>query len=230
MARKILNRRILVADDAPVAAAERIRERLTPGFRLALSGGQTPLSVFSILTQTTGRVDWEGVELFWCDERCVPPDDSRSNYGAARAALLMPLGIASDKVHRIEGELPADVAARRYDALLRRIAPGGLDLLLLGVGEDGHTASLFPDCAALEERIALTAPCTAPDGTRRVSLTPPSFWAAKERLVLAFGPKKAEIVSLALSAQGPDLPIRRLASPTAAEWILDADSAAGLPT
>ncbi len=166
---------------------------------LALAGGTTPAGAYALL----GPSRWEGVELWFGDERCVGPDDPESNYRMALQTLLRHAPGAL--VHRIEGERGAEDAAERYDALLRaRLGEPVLDIALLGIGEDGHTASLFPGNPALAERelaaVAVhDAPKPPPD---RVSLTLPVLRAARACILLAAGEDKAAPLARVLA--GPD--------------------------
>src|SRR5437773_2575911 len=123
-------------------------------FSIALSGGSTPKKLYELLASTEFRdqIDWTKVEIFFGDERCVPPDHPESNYRMAREALLSKVPIPGDNVYRMCGEIDPEEAAKEYGLLLKeKFADGGLDLILLGMGDDGHTASLFPDTKAVEE-------------------------------------------------------------------------------
>jgi len=167
---------------------------------LALAGGTTPAGAYAQLRPSR----WDGVELWFGDERAVRPDDPQSNFAMVERSLLG--HAAGALVHRIEGERGAEEAAERYDALLRerlgeRVV---LDIVLLGIGEDGHTASLFPASAALAEReraaVAVHgAPKPPPD---RVSLTLPVLRAARACILLASGEGKAAALARVLA--GPD--------------------------
>jgi 6-phosphogluconolactonase len=137
--------------------------------------------------------------VWWADERCVPLDDERSNYRLAREALLNRLAVPPRAVHRILGELDPQEAARRYDEELRGVT---LDLVLLGIGADGHTASLFPNHGALEEEERLALAVERPD-VARVTLTPPPLRAARHIVFLVVGEDKAEAVGRAF-AEEPD--------------------------
>ena len=166
---------------------------------LALAGGTTPAGAYALLRLSR----WEGVELWFGDERCVGPQDPESNYRMAEQTLL---GHATGAlVHRIEGELGAQAAADRYDELLRdRLGEVVLDIVLLGIGEDGHTASLFPGNPALAEReraaVAVhDAPKPPPE---RVSLTLPVLQRARVCILLAGGEGKAAPLARVLA--GPD--------------------------
>lgn len=171
-------------------------------FTVALAGGSTPLRLYRLLARPPyrERVDWGRVEWFWGDERPVPPGHPESNYGAAREALLGPLGVPDARVHRIEAERSdRGAAACEYAAEIARVAgvdPGGyppaLDLVLLGMGADGHTASLFPWSPALWERRRWVVTQFVPAlGTDRVTLTPPILNRAREVRVLVAGADKA---------------------------------------
>jgi 6-phosphogluconolactonase len=159
----MLNPEIKVVADLPAMveeaagriAAEAIRainERQK--FSIALSGGNTPKPVYERLTREPYRsgIAWEKVQIFFGDERCVPPDSDQSNYRMAKEAMLSKLPIPESNVFRIRGEIDPNQAAVEYGQLLKQqFGEGGLDLILLGMGPDGHTASLFPDTEALNE-------------------------------------------------------------------------------
>ncbi|HKY33429.1 MAG TPA: 6-phosphogluconolactonase [Candidatus Polarisedimenticolia bacterium] len=205
-------------------------------FSAALSGGRTPRRLYELLSEDNHahQVVWPAVELFWSDERCVGPDHADSNYGAAREALLSKVPVAPAHVHRIRGEDPDPRrAAADYERELRSAFLGEprLDLVLLGMGEDGHTASLFPGSPLLEERVALAAAAADPAGTPRVTLTLPAINAARLVAVLVTGPGKAAMARRVLGARARDerLPIQRV-RPAAGQlvWILDADAASEL--
>ena len=160
-------------------------------FCVALSGGSTPRRMYEILAEAPrwARLEWDRVEFFWGDERAVPPDHPESNYGAAAAALLSKLDIAPERIHRILGELPdAEEAGVRYQAELARVfaapvdgLPPIFDLVLLGMGPDGHTASLFPYSQALTERRRwVVGHHVARLGKARITMTPPILNRAAE--------------------------------------------------
>lgn len=192
---------------------------------LALAGGSTPEPVYRDLSAMPA-VSWDRVEIFFGDERCVPPDHPESNFRMVREALLEPLGFSADRVHRMEAERDdRDGAAADY----ARILPPGLDLLLLGVGPDGHTASLFPGAPALGERVRLVVPVSSPAerGPARLTVTPPVLEAAARIVVLVRGPAKADAVARALEgAWDPRACPAQLARRGA--WLLDAASAGRL--
>jgi 6-phosphogluconolactonase len=183
--------------EAEILASIRARGRCA----LALAGGRTPEPVYRELAQAAD-VDWSRVSVFFGDERAVPPDDAESNYRMVRAALLSRVPIPAARVHRMEAErADRDLAAREYERLL----PAALDILVLGVGPDGHTASLFPGSAALDERRRLVVPVvgTKPPAERLTS-TPPVIDAAQRVAVLVTGADKAAVVARAL--EGPLAP------------------------
>ncbi len=159
------------------------------------------------------QLDWSGCTLWFGDERCVPPDDERSNYGMVRAALLDRLGDAAPEVHRIRGEEGPDQAAAMYEGELREPLGDGtpvLDLVLLGIGLDGHTASLFPNQDSLDERdrpVVGVPEAGQPPHVARVTLTLPAINAAREVIFLIKGADKAEPVGRAFGAEpSPETP------------------------
>ena len=200
---------------------------------VALSGGSTPKRLFQVLAERGRKfLPWERVELWWGDERCVPPDHPDSNYGMTRATLIDPLGLDPAKIHRIEGERDPDLAAQDYEhALVAALgSPPVFDLVLLGMGPDGHTASLFPGSPGLTEaqRFVIAnhvdSPLTKGPATR-ITVTFPVLNAAKHVRFLVAGADKAE--TLAAVFEGPKgvLPSQLVSSPDLA-WFVD-DAAAG---
>jgi 6-phosphogluconolactonase len=191
---------------------------------LALSGGRTPELTYRELVSASG-IDWKRVEIFFSDERAVAPDHADSNYRMVRAALLSRVPIPAAQVHRMEAErADRDAAAREYERLL----PRALDILLLGIGPDGHTASLFPGSAALDERQRLVLPVLgAKPPAERMTITPPVIEAARKVAVLASGEDKAAMVARAL--EGPLAP-KAVPAQLARRgtWFLDQAAAARL--
>lgn len=226
---------------ASAAAATQARGRFT----VALAGGSTPDALYALLATDAyaRRVDWTRVEVFWGDERCVPPDDPASNYGGARRRLLDRVRVPVANVHRIEGERDAAQAAAAYERVLRatfatplgppRTEPGTcFDLVLLGLGDDGHTASLFPDTAAVRESerwVVAHAVDAAPSW--RITLTPPVLNAAAGVLFLVAGREKARALRRVLEGpHAPDeLPAQAIA-PRAGRlrWMVDTAAASEL--
>jgi 6-phosphogluconolactonase len=183
-------------------------------FTLALAGGSTPKAAYALLGTSPLResVDWSRVRFFFGDERCVPPADDQSNYKMARESLLDVLRIAPSAVFRMRGEDEPAAAARDYAAILRReLAFEGevpiLDLVMLGMGPDGHTASLFPGTDPFEDDALLVkAPYVAKFSSYRISLTPRVLTSARAVVVATEGEAKAE--ALAAVLDGPYDPLR----------------------
>jgi 6-phosphogluconolactonase len=188
------------------AAAEAIAAR--GRFRIALAGGSTPRALYPRLVQ---GIDWARTQVFFGDERAVPPGDPQSNYRMARETLLDPARVPPANVVRWRGEDPdLDAAARDYQAALTGGAPAPwLDLALLGLGPDGHTASLFPGTSALaeEDRLAVALD-VAEMGTRRLTLTYPALCGARDVCFLVTGPDKAP--ALASVVEAGHLPAARI--------------------
>jgi 6-phosphogluconolactonase len=202
------------ADALADAVAEHIVQRarraiLASGrFTLALSGGSTPRAAYVRLARDdlARRIDWEKVHILWGDERCVPPDDPRSNYRMARESLLDRVPIPPRQIHRIRGEDFPEEAAAEYERELRELrSHGSLSLVLLGLGEDGHTASLFPGQPVMHERRRWVLATPAPDGTMwRVTLTPPLINQARNITFVVSGETKAARLQQVL--EGPCTP------------------------
>jgi 6-phosphogluconolactonase len=183
------------------AAGELLAETAREGGHIALSGGTTPGTAH----ETSARLepDWSKAEIWWGDERCVPPDDDRSNFGMAKRTLLDRLQRPPSRVHRIRGELDPEQAADEYAGAVRGVR---FALNLLGVGPDGHTASLFPHAPGLKERdrLAVAAEPGLDPRVPRVTLTPPALENADVVLYLVAGEAKAEAVARAFG--GPPSP------------------------
>jgi 6-phosphogluconolactonase len=202
-------------------------------FALALSGGSTPVRLYSLLGAPPYRdvIDWSSLHLFWADERCVPPDHPSSNFKLVRDALLSKVALPEGNIHRIIGEAGPERAAREYDEELRAFfgpAPFPVfDLILLGAGEDGHTASLFPGSPALLERTRLAAPVhfDAPK-LSRVTLTLPVLTNAAQVIFLVAGREKAAIVHEILEDGNPKLCPAGLVQPARGRvtWMLGRDA------
>ncbi len=216
-------------------------------FVVALSGGSTPQRLYRLLATDpyASRVDWSRVDVFWGDERCVAPDDPASNYRMARETLLARVPIPAGNVHRIHGEDEPAAAATAYERELReifatadgppRLVPGSrFDLVLLGMGADGHTASLFPGTTALREPARWVRAVSAAEGsTVRVTLTPAVINAAAEVVFLISG--RAKAATLRRVREGPyqpDVLPAQIIAPRAGRlrWLADADAAADLAT
>lgn len=191
---------------------------------LSLAGGATPRGGYQRLGSLQG-LPWERVEVYFGDERAVPPHHPESNYHMAWEALLSRVPVSRERVHRMEAEDPdLEAAARRYEEAL----PEALEILVLGIGEDGHTASLFPGGDPVRESLRRVVPSRGPRPPReRLTITPPVLLAAREILVLARGGGKADAVRRAL--EGPLDPHRCPAQlARRGTWILDEGAAGGL--
>lgn len=211
--------------------------------RIAISGGATPKAAFKLLADPhqpwRWRMPWDKIDLFWVDERCVPPDDSESNYRMTREALLDHVPLSSAQIHRIEGELDPEAAAARCESQLRssfRLEGAEyprFDLVALGLGEDGHTASLFPRTQALHEITRLAVANRVPQlDAWRVTLTWPVINHARSVFFLIAGDEKAEILRDVLTGPlDPDTLPSQLIWPSSGilTLILDKAAAALLP-
>jgi 6-phosphogluconolactonase len=207
-------------------------------FRIALSGGSTPRLLYQALASPEYRehIEWRRVELFWGDERFVPHSDERSNYRMVRETLLAHAPVLIDHVHPIPAEGNPEDAAQRYEATLKSIygadvlAPSRplFHLVLLGLGEDGHTASLFPNDAVLKERAHWVA-AVENRAEPRITLTCPAIRSSSAVAFLVVGGEKAEIVRR-VQAGDPSLPAARVRSEGEIVWFLDKAAASQLPS
>jgi 6-phosphogluconolactonase len=208
---------------------------------LVLSGGSTPAGLYRLLAEdaTGADIPWPRVHIWFGDERCVPPEHPESNFRMARETLLDAVGLPGRNVHRMRGEAQDPRrAAAQYAAELADAAPGDgpwpvLDIVLLGVGADGHVASLFPGSENLAERAATVSAARISDVHGwRISLTLPVIEHARHVLVLAAGASKAEVIGRVLGPEpaGMDagLPAALVRGLPQAEWYLDAEAAAAL--
>jgi 6-phosphogluconolactonase len=219
-----------LAAAAAAAVAETLAERIAALGRasLGLSGGRTPVATYRALAAELLRssVDWKRVRIFFADERAVPPGDPESNFRLARETLIDALRVPPRNVHRMKGEYAElEAAVEEYEAHLTE----PLDTLVLGVGEDGHVASLFPGTPLVTEsvrRVALVSDSPKPPA-RRITLTARALAEARRVLVLATGAEKAEAVARALEGDVDprELPARLV---RARDWFLDRAAAAGL--
>jgi 6-phosphogluconolactonase len=224
----------VAADRVRVLAADAITAR--GRCRLALAGGSTPRALYAHLAATRD-VDWARIDIFFGDERAVPPDDPQSNFRMARETLFAPAGVPPENVRRMRGEDPdLDAAARDYEAALGSVDEAApLDLALLGLGADGHTASLFPGTTAPGERHRLCVAVEVPSlATRRLTLTTAVLQAARDVLFLVAGTDKAETLRAVLGptldfARWPSQAILRRARPRPALLFCDRAAAARLP-
>ncbi|HEY6489336.1 MAG: 6-phosphogluconolactonase [Terracidiphilus sp.] len=211
--------------------------------RIAISGGSTPKAAFALLADPgqpwRDRMPWNKLELFWVDERCVAPGDAESNYRMTREAMLDKVPLKAEQVHRIEGELDPQAAASRYESLLRnRFRLEGaetprFDLVQLGMGPDGHTASLFPHTEAIHEMSRLVTANHVPQkDTWRITLTWPVINNAGSVFFLIGGADKAQVLNEVMTGpQDPERLPSQLIRPSSGilTLILDQAAAALLP-
>ena len=228
--REVADRLVRLVSDHPEGSAP---------FRLALSGGSTPKGLYRVLASPryAERLPWDRVQVFFADERCVPPDHADSNYGLARTTLLDHLPRQPARVFRIqwdpsERECGSEKAAIRYDLRLQMELSGsgdGLDLALLGVGPDGHTASLFPGAKSLGDDSQMAIGASPPKGAKhpRVTLTLPFLRRCARVWFLVTGEAKAAIMGRILGEGEADLPAAMMeGGPGQVTWFLDRDAAA----
>lgn len=238
--------RVIVADgpaqsveEAARDIADTLRRRLArqPTVSIALSGGSTPGPLYARLAAAPYRhlIDWSRVRVFWCDERCVPPDDPASNYRLVAEALLRDLP-RMPEVYRMQGELPARLAARAYARELAAVLGGPtpwFDLVLLGMGGDGHVASLFPGTPELTAARTVVATRSPLPPHPRVSLSLRVINAAHEVVFLVHGEQKAGIVAAVLTDPEGDeargYPAARVRPQGRLSWFLDLAAAGRLP-
>ena len=224
-----------------LAAVERFVEYsnelrdMTERFSVALAGGNTPRQVYELLAteRFENRVEWPQTYFFFGDERCVPPEHPDSNYAMAYGALISRVPIPAKNVHRMIGEGDPNENARAYEAELRTFFAGltwpRFDLVLLGMGEDGHTASLFPDSAAFKEMSRwVVATRNEQSRQERITLTVPVFNHARRIMVLVTGKKKAQRLKEVLRPQpgSEQLPVQAITPIKGMlEWLVDAEAA-----
>ena len=216
------------ASEFAAKAAEAVEER--GRFAVVLAGGSTPKAAYELLARDfTESIDWDRVDIFFGDERSVTPEHEDSNYRMAREALLDHVPVGS--VHRMQGELPPAEAAASYEDELRRFFGEELprlDLVLLGIGEDGHTASLFPETSALEvsDRLAVANPVLKLD-TTRITLTVPVLNAARTVNFLVAGEGKAEALKEILEGDADPrrYPAKLVRPPGGPAWMVDRNAA-----
>ena len=219
---------VILEDEKEVTTvfANRLARAAQEGGNIVLTGGKTPKRAYEQAAKD--EPDWSKVALWWGDERCVPPDDENSNYGMAKGALLDNLDRWPREVHRIKGELGKEAAAADYE---QELGDTGLDLVLLGIGPDGHVASLFPNAPTLRRRKrVLPAEAGLEPFVDRVTLSLPALRAAKEILFVVAGDAKADAVRRAFVEEpSPDTPaslVRAAGGRTTA--ILDRAAAAAI--
>ena len=208
-------------------------------FTIALAGGSTPRKLYGLLASEPyySQIDWALVEVFWSDERCVPVYDAQSNFRMAQEAFLIKVPIAEKQIHRMRAdEFDRHAAARDYVIEMQRVfGTDGIpsfDLIQLGMGPEGHTASLFPHAAALHEQERLVVPVTTPKPPPdRLTFTPPLLNAARHVLFLVTGSDKADAVHEVIEEEyNPDEYPAQIVRPTQGEvtWMLDTAAASKL--
>ncbi len=228
-----------LAQAAALFIAELARERIQAQgrFTIALSGGSTPRRLYRILAspEYAQRIAWDRWHVFWSDERCVPPDHKDSNYRMARETLLNHVPFPSHQIHRMRGEAIPQESAKEYEGELFqffRESEPALDLVLLGMGEDGHTASLFPGTDALQEERRLVVANLVPHlNTHRITFTLPLINMAKAVAFLVSGAPKAHALRQVVEPASGEHPLPAgLVRPGSgsAHWFLDGDAAGRL--
>jgi 6-phosphogluconolactonase len=217
---------IVIAEHPATLAGERLADAARAGGHIVLTGGSTPRLAYEKAAEL--EPDWTATELWWTDERCVPPDDERSNYGMAKAALLDRVTLG--KVHRMRGELGREEGAELYEQELGSLER--FDLVLLGLGRDGHVASLFPNEPTLDvaDRRVVGAEAKLEPFVDRITLTLPPLRSAREVIFLVTGADKADAAKRAFvsdpSRDTPGSLVRSISGTTTA--LLDAAAAARL--
>jgi 6-phosphogluconolactonase len=204
---------------------------------IALSGGSTPVKFFQQLSKEKMRIPWKHLHLFWVDERCVAPDNKDSNYGMTKKYLLDQVNIPAKNINRIFGEAAPEREVKRYSRILvekLELRDGWpvFDWILLGLGEDGHTASLFPASPLLEDVSSIVKIARHPiSGQRRITLTLPVLNHAKITTFLVSGSKKSEVIRNMFKSRSKmsDIPAARIIPVDGiVEWFLDKEAAASL--
>jgi 6-phosphogluconolactonase len=204
--------------------------------RVAISGGTTPKAMFGLLAAEpfASQVPWDKLDLFWVDERCVPPDNADSNYRMTKEALLSKVPLPADRIHRMEGELAPEVAAARYESTIRNAfrlegaETPTFDLILLGMGDDGHTASLFPHTEGLNDLTHIVIANHVPQkNTWRITLTSPVLNQGRAVAFLIEGAAKAQVLhDVFLGPFQPDTYPSQIIRPASGRLTLLLDSAA----
>ena len=220
-----------VAGHAAAWLLEKLRSDTARERAVCLSGGTTPRVLYDALAQAPFReaMPWESIHWFWCDERFVPATDARSNYNMVQKLLLGRVPALRERIHRISTETDtAGAAAAAYEEELKgfygaQTLESGrplFDVTLLGVGGDGHTASLFPDSPLLKERVRWAASATAPDGVQRITLTYPVLESSREVAFLVTGAAKREIMQR-IAAGETGLPAAMRQPAGSLHWFVD---------
>ena len=214
---------VFAPDELARSAARRIAERLPERGNVVITGGGTAEAVYPELARA--RAGWSSLDVFFSDERCVPPDDPASNYGMAKRTLLDAVG--PREVHRMRGEIDPQDAAAIYDQTLA--AAGPFDLIVLGLGGDAHVAGLFPGSPGLVEAAACVA-VDRPDGMQGLSMTPPALLSGIEIVFVVAGSSKAHAVARAVDGDEDVMqcPARMFGDHGSVTFLLDEAAAAEL--
>jgi 6-phosphogluconolactonase len=231
MAREVIRTKNFAADAADFIvdqARKAIAERNE--FRIALCGGNTPRPVYARLAMIARNLPWESIRISFGDERCVPPDDLESNFRMADETLFGPASIPEKSIMRMRGEIDPQIAAQEYENQLDLLAAQRdehiyrHDLILLGLGDDGHTASLFPGTVGLEEtKRRVIANFVPKFNSWRLTFTFPLINHAQQVCFLANAIEKANVIERVLRGD-PQLPASRVAAPAGVTWILEQSS------
>jgi len=207
-------------------------------FTIALSGGNSPARLYAALASPpfAERIGWQAWHVFWSDERCVPPDSPQSNYKLARETILRHVPIPEKHVHRIKGEWMPSAAANAYEEEIAATLGGDkpiFDLILLGIGEDGHVASLFPGSEALHTKTRLAIATLSPDRKmHRITFTLPLINAARHVAVIANDASKADVLARLMQPRQADARLpAAMVRPKAGtlHWFLAQEAASKLP-
>jgi 6-phosphogluconolactonase len=207
----------------PRHAAARITTELSAARSVVLTGGTTAEAIYRPLAEM--NAGWSGAEIFFSDERCVPPDDDASNFKMASRTLLDHVGPGA--VHRMPGELDPGEGAARYSSEIGDAAAAGFDLVLLGMGADCHIGAMFPGSPALVETKDFCAAVDRPDGMRGLTLTPPALLPARRILLLVSGAGKAEALRRVVASKErvEDCPARLLSDHPDTTIVCDTEAA-----
>ena len=220
------------ADEVARVASDAVGHR--GRFAMSLAGGETPRALYQELARDHREsIAWHRAEICFGDERCIPPHNPASNFRLAWTTLLEHVPIVETRVHRILGELGPDPAASQYDTRLRQLFTDDpetptFDLAIMGVGADGHTASLFPNDLAVEERRRWAVAAHAPPGAKvpeRVTLTLPVLNRARVVMFLCTGAAKRDVAARILGGDHPELPAARVSGVERTIWLLDVAAA-----
>jgi 6-phosphogluconolactonase len=240
---QLMNKQLFLCRNAQVIAQEAARHIIASArkaadmgkeFSLVLSGGSTPQILYEELASSEADINWVRVHLFWGDERCVPPDHKDSNYRTAFESFISHVSIPADHIHRIKGEVDPEKAAEEYEQEIRRhfAENSGFDLVLLGMGDDGHTASLFPHTGALfaENRLVVSN-YVEKLASSRITLTSVAINRSACVIFLVSGEGKADVLAQVLEGEyQPEVFPSQLINPPDGNliWLFDTAAAGNL--